>query len=89
LTAQMADELDRVSRGGKAFVVKPIMGAEDFSFYANSIPGLFVGLGVAADDKAQGESAPNHSPYFFVNDAALPHGVRALSSLALAWLHAQ
>ncbi len=89
LTAQMAEELDRVSRGGKAIVVKPIMGAEDFSFFANEIPGLFFGLGVAADDNAQGESAPNHSPYFYVNDAALPHGVRALSSLALAWLHAQ
>jgi len=89
LTAQMAQELDRVSRGGKAMVVKPIMGAEDFSFFANEIPGLFVGLGVAADDKAEGESAPNHSPLFYVNDAALPHGVRALSGLALAWLHAQ
>lgn len=89
LTAQMSQELDRVSRGGKAVVVKPIMGAEDFSFFANEIPGLFVGLGVAADNKAQGESAPNHSPLFYVNDAALPHGVRALSGLALAWLNAQ
>ncbi|MEL7448493.1 MAG: amidohydrolase [Pseudomonadota bacterium] len=89
LTARMTEELDRASRGGKAIVVKPIMGAEDFSFFANEIPGLFFGLGVAADDKAQGESAPNHSPYFYVNDSALPHGVRALSSLALAWLHAQ
>ncbi len=89
LTAQMAGELDRVSRGGKAMVVKPIMGAEDFSFFANEVPGLFIGLGVAKDGAAPGESAPNHSPYFFVNDVALPHGVRALSSLAMAWLHAQ
>lgn len=88
LTSRMAALLDRVSRGGQAAVIKPIMGAEDFSYFANEIPGLFVGLGVAADGK-EGSSAPNHSPYFFVNDAALPYGVEVLSNLALEWLHAE
>ena len=55
--------------------------------YANQIPGLFFGLGVAKEGAAPGESASNHSPYFYVNDAALPVGVEALSSLALEWLH--
>lgn len=87
LTARMAPVLDRHSAGGRALVTRPIMGAEDFSEFAQQIPGLFVGLGVAADDAAPGESASNHSPYFFVNDRALPVGVRVLSSLALAWLH--
>ena len=77
-----------MSKGGVAPVVKPVMGAEDFSYFANTIPGLFVGLGVAKDGAAVGESASNHSPYFYVNDDALPYGVEALSSLALAWLHA-
>ena len=64
LTAQMAPVLDRVSAGEKAIVIKPVMGAEDFSYFSNQIPGLFIGLGVAADGKAPGESASNHSPYF-------------------------
>lgn len=89
LTAQMAPVLDRVSAGEKAVVIKPVMGAEDFSYFANEIPALFIGLGVAADGKAPGESASNHSPYFYVNDKALPVGVEALSSLALDWLYAQ
>lgn len=87
LTAQMAPVLNRASAGGSALVVKPIMGAEDFSFFANEIPALFFGLGVAADGKVDG--APNHSPYFYVNDKALRHGVKAMSSLALEWLHSQ
>jgi len=85
LTAQMVPVLDRVAAGGKAVLAKPLMGAEDFSYYANEIPGLFVGLGVAKEPDVVG--APNHSPYFYVNDAALPVGVELLSNLALQWLY--
>lgn len=62
------------------------MGAEDFSFYANEIAGLFFALGVAHDDPTV-EIATNHSPYFYVNDKALPVGIEALSQLALEWLY--
>lgn len=78
LTAQMTPVLQRVARSGQAAVIKPIMGAEDFSYFANEIPGLFVGLGVAKEGVAPGKSASNHSPYFYVNDKALAYGVEAL-----------
>ncbi|WOJ92892.1 amidohydrolase [Congregibacter variabilis] len=87
LTRQMAPVLKRAAADGNAQLVKPIMGAEDFSFFANEIPALFFGLGVAADGEVDG--AANHSPYFYVNDKALSHGVKAMSSLALEWLHSQ
>jgi amidohydrolase len=87
LTAQMSHVLDRVAPNGKAIVGKPILAAEDFSFYAEKIPGLFFGLGVGPDGAAPKDFAPNHSPYFVVNDDALPVGVEALSNLALEWLH--
>ena len=83
----MSDVLNRVSAGGKAAIIKPLMGAEDFSYFANEIPGLFIGLGVAKEGADMADSAANHSPYFYVNDKAMPVGVEALSSLALTWLH--
>lgn len=86
LTAQMAPVLQRVAKNGQAIVAKPILGAEDFSYFANEIPGLFFGLGVAKEGTAIGESATNHSPYFYVNDEALPVGIEALSHLAIEWL---
>ena len=89
LTAQMAPVLQRTAKDNQAIIIKPIMGAEDFSFFANRIPALFIGLGVQRDGAKPGESASNHSPYFYVNDNALPFGVEAMSSLALEWLHAQ
>jgi amidohydrolase len=87
LTARMKSVLDRASAGGEATLIKPLMGAEDFSYFANEIPGLFVGLGVARDGASLTDSASNHSPFFYVNDKALPVGVEVLSSLALTWLH--
>ena len=86
LTKAMRPVLERTALGGLATEVKPYMGAEDFSFYANEIPGLFFALGVAHDDPTV-EIATNHSPYFYVNDKALPVGIKALSQLALEWLY--
>ena len=88
LTQEMAGILDWAANG-EASVVPPIMGAEDFSYLAMEIPGLYFALGVlpeAGDDRVVGV---NHSPYFYVNDRALPVGVRALSGLALNWLSAR
>lgn len=86
LTNAMRPVLERTALGGLATEVKPYMGAEDFSFYANEIPGLFFALGVDHDDPTV-EIASNHSPYFYVNDRALPVGIKALSQLALEWLY--
>ena len=66
--------------------VKPITGAEDFSFYQQQIPGVFFFLGISPDGKALSEVAPNHSPMFDVNEDALVNGVRALTGLALDYL---
>ena len=83
LTAQMAPVLRRTAKDNQAIVIKPIMGAEDFSFFANKIPALFIALGVQKEGAKPGKSASNHSPYFYVNDKALPYGVEAMRGLAL------
>lgn len=66
---------------------RKITGAEDFSFYARRVPGLFVFLGVTP--QAQCATADsNHSPRFFVDESALPVGAKALANLAADWLAA-
>lgn len=61
--------------------------AEDFSYFANEVPGLFLFLGVAPDDPAL--IYPNHSPRFFADEGALPVGVKALTGLTLDYMAAQ
>lgn len=67
---------------------KPITGAEDFSLYQKEIPGLFFFLGGTPEGRTP---APNHSPLFYVDEGALPVGVKAMAGLAADYLldHAQ
>lgn len=73
---------------GKAGVapIKPITASEDFSFFQQQVPGVFFFLGIAPDNTPVDKTAPNHSPYFQVNEKALENGVRALTGLALDYL---
>lgn len=62
-------------------------GAEDFSFFAKEVPGLFVFLGVTPRDQDMSKAAPNHNPGFFVDESALVVGVRTMASLATDYLY--
>lgn len=86
LTRRMVPTLERVAGPPGAAEVPPSTGAEDFSYYEQEVPGLFFFLGVIPDTIPMGEAAPNHSPFFFADEAALPIGVRALSNLAVDFL---
>jgi amidohydrolase len=59
----------------------PVMGGEDFAFYAERIPACFYLLGV---EDGRWSSASLHQPTFDFNDAAIPHGIEAMVTLALA-----
>ena len=66
----------------------PITGAEDFSFFAQEVPGLYFSLGV--NKKGVTELQPgNHSPYFTVDDDALDQGLKSLIYLALDYPEVQ
>jgi amidohydrolase len=86
LTRQMIGTLERVAGPGMAAEVPPITGSEDFSAYQLEVPGLFFFLGVIPDSIPLSEAAPNHSPYFFADEGALPVGVRALANLTVDYL---
>jgi amidohydrolase len=86
LTQEMVPTLERVAGPGMAGEVPPITGAEDFSYYQQEVPGLFFFLGVIPDSIPLEKAAPNHSPYFFADEEALPVGVRALANLAVDFL---
>ncbi|KAL4652730.1 hypothetical protein ACB092_01G252700 [Castanea dentata] len=63
---------------------QPTMGAEDFSFYAEVIPGYFFSLGMK--NETQGRFESGHSPNFRVNEDALPYGAALHASLATRYI---
>ncbi len=64
----------------------PTTVSEDFSYFQQRIPGLFVHLGASADGADPATSPPNHSPRFDVNERVLPLGVRAHVLMAVRYL---
>ncbi|EYU30670.1 hypothetical protein ABFS82_11G057100 [Erythranthe guttata] len=64
--------------------LQPSMGSEDFSFFAESIPGYFYYVGMV--NETEGQMETGHSPYFRVNEDALPYGAALHASLAATYL---
>ncbi|KAM1508622.1 hypothetical protein ACFX10_017901 [Malus domestica] len=63
---------------------QPTMGAEDFAFYQEVIPGYFFAVGMK--NESQGELESGHSPNFRVNEDVLPYGAALHVSLATRYL---
>lgn len=88
LTGQLSPTLEAIY--GTEHVSEParITGAEDFSFFQEQVPGFFFFIGGRPADLPASKAIPNHSPYFYVDEGALPLGVHAMSRLAVDYLRA-
>lgn len=71
----------------KVLPLPPQMVAEDFSFYAQKIPGFYFFLGVKTP--GQGAAAPLHSPNFNPDERSIPVGIKLMCHLALDALEKQ
>ena len=81
-TAFAQDVVDELL-GERAFVAlrTPIMGAEDFSYVLDEIPGAMMFLGVRPDDPAL--FAPCHSNRMVLNEEGMAAGIAVHAALAL------
>jgi amidohydrolase len=86
LTAEMLPVLQRVAGAGNVVLVQPDTGAEDFSFFAQKVPGFYFTLGGRPRNVPVEKAADHHTPDFFVDESGLVLGVRAMSALAWSYL---
>jgi amidohydrolase len=86
LLDRMTPTLQRTAGDGGFRIVNPITGSEDFPEFTRDIPGLFYLLGGSPKGSDPKTQPANHSPLFFVDEAALPTGVRAMANLAIDYL---
>ncbi|HSP13742.1 MAG TPA: amidohydrolase [Thermoanaerobaculia bacterium] len=86
LTARMVPTLGRVAGSEHIVLGRASLGAEDFAFYQEKVPGLFFWVGTRPAGQTAENAAPNHSPHFYVDESGLVLGVRALANLAVDFL---
>ena len=89
VTERMAPTLRRVAGPSNVEVVNDTLGAEDFSFFQQKVPGLFFWLGTRPKDQTAEQAASNHSPLFYVDESGLELGVRAMAHVAVDYLLAK
>jgi amidohydrolase len=82
-TQKMLPSIERVAGKDKVHVNDLVTGAEDFSFFALEVPGLFVFLGITPEGKDAKSAPSNHSPFFYADEKALRTGTELYINWAL------
>ena len=88
LTARMLPTLQTVAGPGHVREIKAVTGAEDFSFYQEKVPGLFLFVGGMRKGQDPATAADHHTAGFHVDESGLTLGVKTLATLAADYLAA-
>jgi amidohydrolase len=83
LTERAVGSLRRIAGDSNVVMFPKITASEDFSAFQKVIPGFFFFLSARPRDLPAERIAPNHSPFFVIDEAALKIGVNALANLVL------
>ena len=62
----------------------PVMGAEDFSYVLEKVPGAMVFLGTCPEGVALRDVAPNHSNRMVIDESAMATGIALYAAIALS-----
>ena len=83
LAKQMIPTMERIVGKNNLKFLDPVMGGEDFAFFANEVPGMYYRLGVLKPGTTSGWV---HTPTFRADDSCLEVGIRAMSNLVVDFL---
>lgn len=72
-----------VGEGSFHILRDAVMGAEDWSYVLNEVPGSMAFLGVCAPDLAPEDAAPNHSNLMTIDEDAMVQGVAMYAAMAM------
>ena len=87
LTEQMLPTLRRVAGPTNVELQKAVTGAEDFAYYQEKVPGLFLFVGGMTKGTDPATTSPHHTPGFFIDESGLTLGVQTLAALAADYLN--
>ncbi|MDZ4863310.1 MAG: amidohydrolase [Gemmatimonadota bacterium] len=83
LAARFDPVLRRVLGSEHVTVRPPITGSEDFSYFAQQVPGFYVFVGAVPPGKVSGG---HHTPTFYADDGTVPVAMRVMSALVISAL---
>ncbi|MFP2994633.1 amidohydrolase [Spongiivirga sp. MCCC 1A20706] len=89
LVTQMLPTLQRSAGKENVNLISAITGAEDFSFFQEKVPGFYFFLGGTPLDMNPADAPSHHTPDFFIDEAGMKLGVKALTNLTFDYLNSK
>ena len=86
LTEKMLPSLRKTAGNENVLLKPPVTGAEDFSFYQEKAPGLFIFLGGMPKGEDPKTAPSHHTPDFFIDESGFKLGVEALANLTVDYM---
>lgn len=86
LTQAMLPTMQRTAGEENTLLSKPVTGAEDFSFFQEQVPGLYVWVGGKPLDVSEEDSPAHHTPEFYIDDSGMKLGVKLLTNFTLDYM---
>jgi metal-dependent amidase/aminoacylase/carboxypeptidase family protein len=77
----MLPSMQKSAGAENVLLVPAITGAEDFSFFAQQVPGLYFRLRGMPKGKDPTTAGPHHTPSFIIEDVSLKLGVVTFCNL--------
>ena len=86
LTAKMLPSLKKTAGESNVLLVPAETGAEDFSFFANEVPGLYFYIGGMPKGQDPKTTASHHTPDFYLEESGFILGVNAMVNLVADYM---
>ncbi|GAB5382329.1 MAG: M20 family metallopeptidase [Aliiglaciecola sp.] len=86
LMAKMLPTLVETAGQENVLYSKPVTGAEDFSFFQEEVPGVYLWIGGKPLDVDEKDAPAHHTPEFYVDDSGMKLGVKLLTNLTLDYM---
>lgn len=87
LTAWAGPYIERVTGKDKAKIIPAATGAEDFSFYAQKVPGFFFFVGGMPLNADKDKTPSHHTPDFYIDESGMLTGLKAMLNLTAEYLN--
>jgi len=86
LTRSMIGSLYNAIGEENVLITNASTGAEDFSFFAQEVPGMFYFVGGKPLNVSEFDAAPHHTPDFFIDESGLIVGIKGFAALTLDYM---
>jgi amidohydrolase len=86
LTQRVLPSLAAVAGEGNLRQMAPMTVSEDFSFFAQKVPGFYFFVGVTPRKQDPATAATNHSDFFYIDEDGIAIGLRAMTRVVVDYL---